>query len=868
MNPLRQIHSFLFRKKLDAEMTEELRGHLEQQTQANLAAGMSPDEARYAARRQFGGLEQVKEEAREQRGLLWLENILRDLAVGARLLRKQPGFTVVAVLTLALGIGSCTAIFSVVNAILFRPLDYPEPERIMVLRELTPPPSVRENVVSPRNFLDWRERARSFAQLAAWEDVGLNFTGGSEPEQLQGDRVTGDYFGVFGARPVQGRLLADADAQPGNERVAVLSFAFWQRAFGGATNVVGRTLRLNDEVYAIVGVAASLPGRTDVWIPLAFTPDQTSEQSRGAHWLRVAGRLRSGVTAAQASAELKSIAAQIGVATPSYAGWSVLVMPLLDYNVRDGRTALLTLLGAVGCVLLIACANVSNLLLARATARAREISIRTALGAGRSRLIGQMLAESFLLAGGGGVLGVLLAHGGLRVATSYAPSSGPAPTLDPRVLGFAVAVSVLSGLVFGLAPAWLAARTGVHEALKRGARGATESGSRGLRSSLIIGEIAVTVVLLALAGLLGRSFLGLAHSDPGFIAENATVLRLTLPEKKYQRPEQQAAFADALLTQIRGLPGVHAAGVTHVMPMLSGQGNGFLIQGRPAPEQMPVTSYFAVTPGYFPAMGIRLLRGRMLSEQDDARAPHVAVINETLARQQFPGEDPLGQRINFEGGESQDWREIVGVVADVAQSAVDRKVSAQSYEPFAQQPRPYINVVIRSSGQMAAGVLGAQLRSAVRAVDQDQPVGSILAIGEVLSGGLARPRFTAIMLGTFSAIALIIAAIGLYGVMAYNVAQRTSEFGIRLALGAQPTDLMRRVLFDGGKLVGIGWLLGVGVALAAARIIQSMLFQVSPHDPVTLAGIGVLLGLAAAAACLVPAWRATRVDPVVALRAE
>lgn len=868
MKFLRQLRTLFRKERLDAEMAEELRAHLELQTERNLAAGMPPEEARDAARRQFGGIEQIKEQARAQRGLIWLENFLRDLALGARLLRKQPGFTAVAVLTLALGIGSCTAIFSVVNGILFRRLDYPESERIMVLRELTPPPSVREDVVSPRNFLDWRERARSFSHLAAWEDVGLNFTGGSEPEQLQGGRVAGDYFGVFGTRPVRGRLLTPADAQPGNERVAVLSFAFWQRAFGGAADVVGRTLRLNDESYAIVGVAAAMPGRTDVWLPLAFDPEQTAEQNRGAHWLRAAGRLRAGVTPGQASTELKAIAAQIGAAAPSYAGWSVLVMPLLDYNVKDGRTALLTLLGAVGCVLLIACANVSNLLLARATTRAREISIRTALGAGRSRLIAQMLTEGFLLAAGGGVLGVLLAQGGLRAAMAYAPSSGPAPTLDLRVLSFAVAASGLSGLVFGLAPAWFAARTGVQEALKRGARGATESGSRRLRSTLIIGEIALTVVLLALAGLLGRSFLGLARSDPGFVAENATVLRLTLPQKRYPQPAQQAAFAEALLTQIRGLPGVQAAGATHVMPMLSGQGNGFLIQGRPAPERMPVTSYFAVTPGYFSAMGVRLRRGRLLNDQDSAQAPHVAVINETLARQQFPGEDPLGQRINFEGGESQDWREIVGVVADVAQNAVDRKASAQSYEPFAQQPRPYLNVVIRGAGPMANGAWGAQLRSAVRAVDQDQPVGSILAVGDVLSGGLARPRFTAIMLGTFSALALIIAAIGLYGVMAYNVAQRMSEFGIRVALGAQPIDLVRRVLLDGGKLVAVGWLLGVGAALAAARVVQSMLFQVSPHDPATLAGIGALLGLAAGIACFVPAWRATRVDPVVALRAE
>ncbi|HWA09648.1 MAG TPA: ABC transporter permease [Opitutaceae bacterium] len=871
MKLLRKFSALFRRRQLDAEMAEELRAHVEEQTERNLAAGMTPDEARYAARRQFGGVERIKEQVREQRGLPWLENVLRDVRLGARMLRRNPGFATVAVLTLALGIGACTAIFTVVNATLLRPPDYFESERIVILREVSPPPSARENPVSAPNFLDWQRRATSFTSMAAYTNAAVNFTGGDEPRQLAGVKVTGRFFDVFGLRPALGRVIAPADDQAGSQHVAVLSFPFWQRAFGGAADVVGRTLQLDGEEYTVIGVAAATPGHTDLWLPMAFTTEQTAEDNRGAHWLNVAARLKPGVSAVQAAAEMKVIAAQLGD-TAANDRWGAQVVPLLDYSVRDGRTGLLVLFGTVICLLLIACVNVSNLLLARATARLKEISIRAALGAGRARLVGQLLTESLLLSALGGALGVVLGRGMLRIAAIFSPMGSNAVALDGRVLAFALAVSLATGLLFGLAPAWLGARAGMNEALKQNARGMTENGSlRRLRGGLIVGELAATVMLLALAGLLGRSFVALVRDDPGFVPDQATVLRLTLPQKKYPRPEQQAAFTDALLARVRSLPGVVAAGAAHIMPMMGGQTNGFTIQGRPVPERLPVTSYFAVTPDYFPAMGIRLRRGRLFEEKDDARAPRVALINETLARQQFPNENPIGQRINFTT-DNGDWSEIVGVVADVAQNALDRTVPPQAYEPFAQVPRLGFYVVVRAAaGENSAAVsatLPRGLRAAVRAVDPDQPLGNIAALGEVLNGGMARQRFLLLLLAAFSLLALLIAAVGLYGVMAYDVAQRTSEFGIRLALGARPADLLRLVLIRGGWFVAGGLVLGLALTVAGSGVIRSMLFHTPGYDPATLGGIALLLSFVALLACWLPARRAAKIDPLVALRTE
>jgi putative ABC transport system permease protein len=800
--------------------------------------------------------------------------MLNDLRYAFRQLIKAPSFTAIAILTLALGIGACTAIFSVVNVVLLRPLDYPEPGRVVIIRE-TQLSQFPEFSVSPPNYLDWEKQTKSYEYLAAYSGAGLNLTGEGEPQRLVGVKATAHYFNAYGVKPVLGRMLLPEEDAPGKSHVVVLSYPFWQRVFGGTSDVVGRPIQLNGEPYTVVGVAPAgfgLTSKIDVWTPMAFKPDETANDARGGHYINVVGRLRPGVTVAQARAELEVIASQLAKQYPdSNKGWGIFLMPLQDYLVRDVRPVLYTLLGAVGCVLLIACANLANLLLARATARHREISIRAALGASRIRLVRQLLTESVVLSLCGGVAGVILARWGLDTLLALAPTSLPRLTeihLDSGVLIFSLALSIITGLVFGIAPAWLAARADVNEALKQGTRGSTEGGARGrLRSALVVLEVTFALMLLGGAGLLARSFMQLAHVDPGFAPENATLLRLSLPQKKYAMPEQQTAFADALLERVKVLPGVQSAGITHSMPLVSDYVLGFNIEGRPAiaPSDLPSTNYYAVTPDYFRAMGIRLIRGRTFTPQDDARAPRVAVINETMARQHFPNEDPIGKRINITNGPDT-WRQIVGIVGDIKQYGVDKATSAQSYEPFAQVPFSSLNVVIRTNGAPAA-LLGA-LRPAVYAVDKDQPIGTIRPLEEIMAESIASQRFAMTLLTVFSLVALVIAAVGIYGVMAYSVVQRTGEFGIRMALGAQQGDVLRLVLAQGGKLVGLGLIIGLAGTLAASRAMGSMLFNTSAQDPLTLGTITLLLGAVALIACLLPANRATKVNPIEALRAE
>lgn len=800
--------------------------------------------------------------------------MINDLRYAFRQLIKAPGFTAVAILTLALGIGACSAIFSVVNTVLLRPLDYPEPGRIVAIRE-TNLPQFPEFSVSPPNYLDWEKQTKSYEYFAAYAGANVNLTGEGEPQRLIGVKSTAHYFDVYGLKPVLGRVLLPEEDAQGKNHVVVLSYPFWQRVFGAGRDVVGRAIQLNGEPYTVVGVAPvgfGLTSKVDVWMPMAFKPDETANDARGGHYINVVGRLRPGVTVAQARAELEVIASQLAQQYPdSNKGWGIFMMTLQDYAVRDVKPVLYTLLGAVGCVLLIACANLANLLLARATARHREISIRAALGASRARLVRQLLTESVLLSLCGGVAGLLLARWGLDALLALAPTSLPRVTeirLDSGVLLFSLALSIVTGLVFGIAPAWLAARADVNEALKQGSRGSTEGGVRGrLRSALVVIEVTFALMLLGGAGLLARSFMQLAHVDPGFNPENATLLRLSLPQKKYAMPEQQTAFADALLDRVKNLPGVQFAGITHSMPLVGDYVLGFNIEGRPAiaPSDLPSTNYYAVTPDYFRAMGIRLVRGRVFTPQDDAKAPRVAIINETMARQHFPNEDPIGKRINITQGPDT-WREIVGIVGDVKQYGVDKATSAQAYEPFAQVPFSSLNVVIRTSGAPAA-LLGA-IRPTVYAVDKDQPIGAIRPLEEIVADSIARQRFAMTLLTVFSLVALVIAAVGIYGVMAYSVVQRTGEFGIRMALGAQQGDVLRLVLAQGGKLVGLGLIIGLAATLAASRAMGSMLFNTSAQDPLTLGTITLLLGAVALIACLLPASRATKVNPIEALRSE
>jgi putative ABC transport system permease protein len=797
--------------------------------------------------------------------------MLNDFRYALRQLIKSPTFTIVAIITLALGIGACTAIFSVVNVVLLRPLNYPQPDRIVTIRETNLPQFPRFSV-SPPNYIDWEKQTKSYEYLAAYSGARVNLTGSGEPQQLLVLKVTAHYFDVYGDKPFLGRMLLPEEDAPGKNHMVVLSYGFWQRVFGGDHAVVGRSIELNGEPYTVVGVAAPQSSKVEAWIPMAFKPEETANDARGGHYLNVVGRLHAGVTGAQAKAELELLAAQLAQQYPdSNKGWGIFMMPIQDAIVRDVKPVLYTLLGAVACVLLIACANLANLLLARATARSREISIRAALGAGRARLVRQLLTESVVLAVCGGVAGVILARWGLDALLALAPSSLPRITeihLDSGVLLFSLALSVVTGLVFGIAPALLAARSDVNEALKQGTRGSTEGGVRGrLRGALVVIEVTFALVLLGGAGLLARSFMQLANVDPGFIPENATLLEISLPQKKYAKPEQQTAFADALLERLKNLPGVQAVGVTHSMPLLGDYVLTFNIEGRPpiAPSDLPSTNYYTVTPDYFRAMGIRLVRGRVFTPQDDAKAARVAIINETMARQFFPNEDPIGKRINITNGPDA-WREIIGIVGDIKQDGVDKATGAQSYEPFAQAPFNSLNVVIRTKASPAA-LLGA-LRPAVYEVDKDQPVGIIRPLEEIMAESIARQRFAMLLLTVFSGVALVIAAVGIYGVMAYNVVQRTGEFGIRMALGAQQRDVLRLVLTQGGKLIGLGLLIGLLATLGASRAMGSMLFNTSAYDPLTLGTITVVLAAVAFVACFFPANRATKVNPIEALRAE
>lgn len=797
---------------------------------------------------------------------------MQDLRYASRQLIKNPGFAALAILTLALGIGACTAIFSVVNGVLLRPLDYPHPDRIVVIRE-TNLPQFPEFSVAPPNYLDWVRQTKSWQYLAAYTGRQINLTGEGEPQRLVGVRATSQYFDAYGIKPVLGRWFVPQEDAAGKNHVVVLSHPFWQRVFAGDRNVIGRSIQLNGEPYTVIGITPvgfGQASKVDTWIPMGFTPDETGPDGRGGHFINVIGRLKPGVTLAQARAELDVLATQLARQYPdTNKGWGVMLERILDYSVSDVRPILYTLLGAVGCVLLIACANIANLLLARATARHRELSIRAALGASRLRLVRQLLTESVLLSLAGGVLGILFARWGLDALLTLAPSTLPRTNdirLDASVLLFSLILSVFTGVLFGIAPALLAAHSNVQDGLKQGARGSTDMRGR-LRGALVVTEVAIALVMLGGAGLLARSFMRLTHVDPGFVPEHATVLRLALPEKKYEKPDQQLTFANALLGRLSALPGVQVAGLTHSLPLLSDWVLGFKIEGRPEvpPSDLPNTNYYSVTPDYFRAMGIRLIRGRGFTMHDDSRAPRVAIINETLARQFFPNEDPIGKRILVTNGPDV-WRQIVGIVADIKQYGVDKETTSQVYDAFAQCPFLSLNVVLRTADQPTA--FAGMLRPAVYAIDKDQPVGTIQPLEEILGATMAKQRFAMLLLIVFSVVALVIAAVGIYGVMAYSVVQRTGEFGIRMALGAQRSDVLRLVLSHGGKLIGAGLLIGLGVTLATSRVMDSMLFQTNAHDPVTFSLTTLLLAAVALAACLLPARRATRVNPMEALRTE
>jgi putative ABC transport system permease protein len=862
------LRTLFCKSEMERELDEELRYHIEQQTEQNFRLGMSPEEARSAALRAFGGVEQAKERSRDARGIRWLEELWQDFRYGGRMLVKIPGFTFAAVLTLSLGIGANTAIFTIVNAVLLRPLPYRDPDRLMRLWETTP--QLPTFSISGPNYRDWADQNRVFEQMAAWREQNFNLTNGGDPERLGAALVTASFFPLLGVKLALGRSFIPEEDQPGaNNRFVIMSDRLWHRRFGTDANILGKTLTLNGGSYTVVGIMGpefQFGTSGDLWLPLALDP---LRDNRSNHILTAAARLKPGVTLDQARAEMDNIARRLEEQYPnSNKGWGVKIATFYDWIIEGQfRQALLILLGAVGLVLLIACANVANLLLSRAATRQKEIAIRSALGASRLRLIRQLLTESVILALAGGGLGVLLAWWGVDAFIAANPGSIPRLReigLDNRVLAFTFTISLLTGLLFGLAPALQASRIALNEFLKEGGRTSAGFGLSRLRRLLIVSEIAFALVLLVGAGLLMKSFLRLQQVNLGFDPDRVLTLQLTLPRTKYPEARQQADFYQQMLERVRNLPGVRFAGASSSIPFPRGGSpySPFFPEGRQlSPEKSVGGNYRLVSPDYFRAMGIPLLKGRDFTNEDNGERQPVVVISDETARRLWPGEEPLGKRLQW-GGSSQRFT-VVGVVGDIRSAKLEAEPSLAIYVPSIQ---PQMYLVARTATEPMS--LAAAIRSQVQAMDKDQPIANLRTMEQVVSNSISQRRFSTLLLGLFAVVALLIASIGVYAVMSYSVAQRTREVGIRMALGAQSGDVLKLVLGQGMKLIGVGIVIGLVGAVALTRWMATLLFEVKPTDPLTLVGVAALLAAVALLACWLPAWRATKVDPVTALHSD
>ena len=809
-----------------------------------------------------------------------MKSLWQDVRYGARVLWKAKGFTAVAVVTLALGVGANSAIFSVVNAVLLRPLPFDEPAGLVTPWGNNERPDEAQ-VVSYPDFADWRDRTQTLAHVAVYNRQGALLKVGDEQEVLAGTAATADIFPLLGIKPVLGRAFTHDEDRPGGPPVILIGQGVWQRHFNSDPSVVGKQMTLGNRPYEIVGVLPAdfkfpvQAARMDFMQPL--TPALGDRvQRRGSYSLRVVARLKPGVTPEQAAAEMKQIGADIERQFPDEGlRLGLRLVTLHEALVGDVRFALLVLLGAVGLVLLIACVNVANLMLARAASRRREMALRTALGASRGRVVRQLLTERLLPSLLGGAAGLLLAMWGTDLLIAASPVDIPRLKevgLDARVVGFTTAVSVLTGVLFGLAPALQVSRVHLADSLKEGARGSTEGGGRvRARSLLVVSEVALSLVLLAGAGLLLRSFERVRAVDPGFDPQNVMTVGLSPARAKYQTPEQQAAFFGDVLRRVGEAPGVVSAGLTNVLPLSGDNSAGtFLIDGRPAPSasEKPRANYRVISPDYFRTMGIALKGGRSFTEHDAKDSPRVIVVNEARARRYFPGEDPLGKRILIETDPALEpnppTREVVGVVADVRHESLEAPPEPEYYVPYRQEPERYMEVVAHT----APGVGAEALRGAVKAVDREQYVPEVAPMGKLLADSVARRRFQLLLLGLFAAAALALAAVGIYGVMSYAVTQRTHEIGVRLALGAEGGDVLRMVVGQGLGLALAGVGVGLVAGLGLARAISGLLYGVSPADPLTFASVSLLLVAVALFSCVVPARRATRVDPMVALRHE
>jgi putative ABC transport system permease protein len=808
-----------------------------------------------------------------------METLFKDVRYGIRSLLKRPGFTAIAVITLVLGIGANTAIFSVVNAVLLRPLPYSNPGRLTQLWETKVQKGRNEIPASYPNFADWRDRNHVFEQVVAYSDWSFNLTGIGEPERIPSAIVSPAFFSVLGIQPLKGRVLLSGEDERGKDLVVVISESLWQRKFNSDPNIIGRSLNLNDKSFTVVGVIARgvqaplLSDEIELWAPVSHGLGFTN---RYGHYLSVIARLKPGATLQQAQADMKNIGDQLEEQYPeSNKDLGVRVVSLNEQVVGNFRLSLLVMLGAVLFVLLIASANVANMLLARAAERQKEIAIRTALGAGRWRIVRQLLTESLLLSLTSGILGLLVAVWGIQLLVALSPADLPRVrevTVDLRVLGFTLAVSLLTGILFGLLPALQASRPQLNERLKSGGRSATSGVShRRVRSVLVVAEIALSLMLLVGAGLLIRSFLRLQAVNPGFNSRNVLTMQLDLSGPNYKKGAQVIAFHDQLLEKIKRLPGVQYASTRSFVPIASDASFAYLlfhIEGRETDvSEGSVAFYNAVSPDYFQTMMIPLRKGRSFSDRDVRGSQNVAIVNETLAGRYFGNEDALGKRITLEDHpKEEDWITVVGVVGDTKPRELHKEAVAELYMPYDQQPEPGMALMIRSAS--ADPGVAAAVRSEVLALDKNQPIYSIRTLDSVLSESVATPRFRTLLLGVFAGVALILAAVGIYGVISYAVSQRTQEIGIRMALGAQAADVLKLIVKGGMTLALLGVALGLAGSFALTRLMTTLLFGVKPTDATTFTIVSMGLIVVALFACFIPARRATKVDPLVALRYE
>ena len=882
MTLLKKLVLLLRRKRFDAELDEEMAFHRDQAEREFVASGMRPADARYAAMRQFGNGVRMKEQSREVIGFR-AERVAHDVRYAMRQLLKSPGFTIVILLTLALAIGANTAIFSVINGVLLKRLPYEQPDRLV--RIFTSSATFPKFPLNPFDFLDFRARSQSFESMAAFTRGDVQLSGSGEPVRLNGFGVTSGYFHVLGLRPQLGREFDRQAEIPGNGLQIIISDRLWRTRFGADPNIIGRKITLNMQPFAVIGVMPAgtvHPGNiyhrlpygedVDVWWPFSFAGDPNR---RGPHFLEAIARLRDNVSAGQANGEMNAIMAQIG-REHDFSGWSVLVVPLFTEVVGASRPLLLVLLGTVVIVLLIACANAANLLLARAGSRQREIAVRMAMGAPRIRVVRQLLTESLLISFLGGGLGLALAYSGVKVLVALLPANFPRAQdihVSAPVLAFTFVVTVATGLLFGLAPAFQAARADPKEGLQKGGRTTIGSGRQcRVRDALVVAEVSLACVLLIGAGLMMRSLLNQLRLDPGFEQEHVLTASLSLPHATYPKEERVGKFCEELGAGLSALPGVESAGVGTDLPWTGYDENagGFTIEGKkPAPGADFHGRYHMATPGYFSALGIPRLAGRFFTEADRKDAPSVVIINHVMAEKYWHGENVIGKRMSFHDHpeSDKDWITVVGVVGDVKDHPNSAEAQNAFWFPLLQSAwSNEMSVVVRARANPA--LLADALRNQVHSLDPNLAVADVRLMDQIVDSSVSTPRFAFALVGLFAGLAIVLAGIGTYGVISYSVSQRTQELGIRMALGAVRRDVMRLVLWHAARLAALGAAVGVVAAFALARLLRSLVFEVSTADPATFACVAAMVVVAALLAGAIPALRATAIDPMNALRAE